>query len=128
MTINSLQLNSSTPFAGLGTATFNVLTAGLYTVDCQSTIPYNASGNSLRTDQTSPFASALQIVINLNGGPVLTVGGASTNPTPTQPSLGGRTVILCAASDVITVVLSSANAVDATPNAVKSIINVFQGE
>lgn len=45
MTINSLQLNSSTPVGGLGTQTFNVVTAGLYTVQFKSFIPYLASGS-----------------------------------------------------------------------------------
>lgn len=125
---NSLQLNTATVFAGLGTSTFTVVTPGLYTVDANSTIPHD-SGTSLNTAQeaTSPNASALQIVINLNGAPQLTVGGSASNPTPTQPTLGGRVRLACVATDVITVVLSSANAIDAQPNTVKSIINLFQG-
>lgn len=124
---NSLQLNTSTVFAGLGTSTFTVITAGLYTVQFKATLPYLAAGSPGNSTVTSG-GSALQVVINQNGSPVLTAGGASTNPTPTQPSLGGSVVISAAASDVITVVLSSANAVDALPNAVKTIINLFQGE
>ena len=72
--------------------------------------------------------SGLQVVVNQNGSPVLTVGGSSTNPTPTQPSIGSSVRIQCAASDTLTVVLSSSNAVDSTLNAVKGIINVYQGE
>lgn len=125
---NSIQLNSSTVFAGLGTSSFTVVTAGLYTLAVQSTIPYNASGSSLRSDQTSPNASALQIVVNQNGSPVLTLGGTGANPSPTQPAIGGSVRIQAAAADVIAVVLSSANAVDATPNAVKTVINLYQGE
>ncbi len=106
----TLNLNSTQAVAGLGTSTYTVITAGAYFVDCQSTLPPS---------------SGLQIVINLNGSPVLTTGGATTNPTPTQMSIGGAARILCAATDVITVVLSSSNAVDANPNAVKSTINLF---
>jgi hypothetical protein len=124
---NSLQLNTSTVFAGLGTSTFTVVTAGLYTVRFKSTLPYIAAGTSNNSTVTAG-GSALQVVVNQNGSPVLTVGGSATNPTPTQPSLGSSVVINCAAADVITVVLSSANAVDALPNSVKTIINLFQGE
>lgn len=127
MTINSLQLNSSTIFAGLGTSTFTVVTAGLYTVDVASTIPHIAAGSSSDSTATAG-GSALQIVINQNGSAKLTVGGAATNPTPTQPTLGGRVSLQCAAADVLTVVLTSANAVDAALNAVKTVINLFQGE
>ena len=126
MTINSLQLNVSTPVAGLGTQTFNVVTAGLYTVAFNFTIPF-VQGTSANSASTVG-QSALQIVVNQNGSPLLTVGGTSTNPTPTQPSIGSSIHIQCAASDVITVVTSSANAVDAVPNAVKGIVNVYQGE
>lgn len=113
MAINSVQLNQAASIAGLGTTTFNVVTAGEYSVGCESTLPQS---------------SALQIVINQNGSPIVTVGGAVTNPTPTQPSLAANAKLACAATDVITVVLSSANAVDGLPNSVKSIINIFQGE
>lgn len=126
MAINSLQLNNSSPFAGLGTATFNVVTAGLYTVTCQSTIPFE-QGTSNSSSVTPSTSSALQIVINQNGTPLVTVGGSATNPTPTQPSISASARIQAAASDVLTVVLSSANAIDAQANSVKSTINVFQG-
>lgn len=112
MATNSLQLNQSNPVAGLGTSTYNVLTAGVYFVEVKSTIP---------------LASALQIVINQNGSPIVTSGGTATDPTPTQESIGAACSIQCAAADVITVVLSSANAVDGLPNAVKSIVNLYQG-
>ncbi len=126
MAINSLQLNTSSPFSGLGTGTYNVLVAGNYKVTCQSTIPYE-QGTSNLSSVTPSTSSALQIVINQNGTPLVTVGGSASNPTPTQPSISAATEVQAAAGDVITVVLSSANAIDAVPNNVKSIINVFQG-
>lgn len=122
----TLQLNASTPVAGLDTCTYTVLADGEFKVSCQSTIPHDAGGTSLYSSQTSPFKSALQIVINLNGSPVVTVGGASNNPTPSQPQLAAVATIEAEATDVITVVLSSANAADKVPNAVKSIVNLFQ--
>ncbi len=122
MTINSLQLNQSTIFAGLGTSTFTVVTAGLYTVAFTSTIPYQASGSSADSSVTTG-GSALSVVVNLQGSPVLTVA----SPSPTQPSMGGSVAMQCAAADVITVVLTSAAAADSQKNSIKTIINLFQG-
>lgn len=113
MALNTLQLNTSTAVAGLGTSLYNIVIAGIYNVTVSSTLP---------------LASGLQIVVNQNGSPKLTFGGASTNPTPTQPSISARVHLGCAVNDVITVVLSSANVVDNQPNSVKSIINLYQGE
>jgi hypothetical protein len=111
MAINSLQLNGSSPFAGLGTSLYNVLTAGPYTVAITSTIPQN---------------SGLQIVINQNSTPIVTIGGIASNPTPTQESMGTSANLQCAVNDVISVVLSSSAIADQAPNAVKSVINLFQ--
>jgi hypothetical protein len=126
VTINSLNYNVSTPVTGLGSQTFNATQAGLTTVAFNFTIPYIASGTSGNSTVTTG-QSGLQVVVNQNGTPVLTSGGTSSNPSPYQASLAGQVVINCAVNDVITVVLSSANAVDAVPNAVKGIINIFQG-
>lgn len=49
---NSLQLNNSSPFVGLGTATWTATATGLYTVSCQSFIPWQTS------DQPSSVANA----------------------------------------------------------------------
>lgn len=107
----SIQLNpdQSQVMSGLGTATFTVATAGFYTLTCQSTIPPN---------------SALSIAVNKNGSSQFTVNA----PTPTQASISAGGRIQCAATDTLTVVLTSANAVDSVPNTVKSVINLFQGE
>src|ERR1700688_2119856 len=106
---NSLPLNVSSPFSGLGTATFTVVTPGLYTASCQSTIPF-VQGTSANSSSTVG-QSGLQIVINQNSTPLVTVGGSANNPTPTQPSLGAVARIQASAADVITIVLSSSNAV-----------------
>lgn len=127
---NTIQVNQSSPFAGLGTATFTVVTAGLYTVQVKSFIPYTPPGTSYTstTAATAPSASALQFVVNQDtgGGPVakLTI----SSPSPTQPIMSGAVVLSCAAGDVITVVFTSSAAADNALNAVKSIINLFQGE
>lgn len=127
LTINSLSAVASTPTVGLATQTFNVTGAGLYTVDCDYTIPYIASGTSADSTVTTG-GSALQVLVKLNGSTKLTIGGAATNPTPTQPTIGGRVQMQCAVNDVITIVPSSANAVDNAPNAVRGIVNIFLGE
>lgn len=248
MTINSLQVNQSTVVGGLGTQTFNVVTAGLYTVSFKSFIPYLAAGG--QPPSANPTAAAVDITAaadvagslnstyftfntagdlypyyvwyNINSAGVdpavsgrigiqvaaatgatantiasatrtaiaaavssslVTVSGATSHviitnvspglntaaangtaspgfsysatagsygspaisgldvvisqnstvlarygsPSPTQPLMGGSVVVQAAANDVITVVLSSLSTADAALNAVKSIINLFQG-
>lgn len=122
---NSLQVNQSTVFAGLGTNSFTVTVAGLYTVAFTSFIPYQTASSNNSSVTTG--GSSLQVVVNQDtgGGPVakLTVG----SPTPTQPIMGGSVRLQCSVNDVITVVLTSAAAVDNAFNAIKSIINLYQG-
>ena len=127
MTINSLSTIASTPFVGLATQTYNVLTTGTYTVQVQCTIPYQAAGSSADSSNTTG-GSSLQILVKLDASTLLTLGGASDNPTPTQPSLSGAVTFAATAGQVITVVPSSAAAVDNLPNTVKGVINVFMGE
>lgn len=251
MAINSLQVNQSTVVGGLGTQTFNVVTAGLYTLRFQSSIPYLAAGgpavtanpvqnidniataadssgslnstffkfnstgnlqgfyvwyniNSAGVDpapagltgiavtgatnvtaNTLATATRAAITANTAAASYLTVSGATNNviltqtnpgqlttasdgtaptgftftnptagtygtpavsgldvvikqgstvlarygfPSPTQPIMGGSVLIQAAAADVLTVVLSSLSTADAGLNAVKTIINLFQGE
>lgn len=115
---NTFVLDKSCPITGLGTSSFTVVTASYITVSAQCTIPCSAQSSS---------QSALQIVINQNGSAKVTVGGSSTNPTPNQPSISASTRLNCAAGDVITVVLSSANAIDSVPNNVKGMLNAYAG-
>lgn len=251
MTINSLNANQSTPVGGLGTQTFNVVTAGLYTLQFKSFIPYLASGSAPIT--TSPSAEATNVTAaadsagsknstywtfnsagdqvgfyvwyNINSAGVdpapagktgIQVAGATNasaatlatatiaainanataalyvvatagasghlivtniqpgdstdaangtasygasfsitqgsfgvpamsglhvtinqnstilatygNPSPTQPLMGGSVVVQAAASDVLTIVFASLSTADAGLNAVKSIVNLYQGE
>lgn len=249
MTINSLQVNQSTVVGGLGTQTFNVVTAGLYTVAFKSFVPYLAAGGPAVTANPSAAADDITLVAdstgslnstfftfrsagdlqgfyvwyNINSAGVdpapagltgiavagatnataatlatatraaiaanaaaasyVTVSGATTHviltdiqvgtktaaangtaspgfsysptagsygtpaisgldvvisqnstvlarygsPSPTQPILGGSVVVQAVANDVITVVLSSLSTADAAANAVKTIVNLFQG-
>lgn len=247
MTINSLQANQSVPVSGLGTQTFNVVTAGLYTFSFKSFLPYLASGGPAVT--TSPSAAVTDITLvadssgslnstffnfnsagdlypyyvwyNINSAGVdpapagrigiavagatnatantlatatraaiaaaasqVTVTGATSHciltnnspgtctnaadgtaapgfsysitagnygtpaisgldvvikqgstvlgrfgfPTPTQPIMGGSVLVQAAASDVLTIVLSSLSTADNALNAVKTIVNLYQGE
>jgi hypothetical protein len=123
MTINSLSTIASTVIGGLGTQTYNVVNAGLYTCAFQIFIPYVPAGSSNNSSVTTGGSSCL-VVVNQNGSPVLTMALPSIN----QPLIGGSVRIQAAANDVITVVLSSAALADNLPNAIKGIINVYQGE
>lgn len=71
----------------------------------------------------APAISGVVVVVNQNSTVLLRAG----NPGPSQPILGGSVRIQAAASDVITVVLSSLSTADASANAVKSIINLYPG-
>lgn len=130
MTINSLQYNLSQPWAGLGTATLNIVTAGLYTLGINCTIPCNPPGSTSGNSASTTGQSGLTITATnvTTSTTIMTLGGSLANPTPTQPSLSGKAQFTAAAGDVITVAFTSANAVDAVPNAVKAIINIYQGE
>lgn len=253
MTINSLQANQSTVVGGLGTQTFNVVTAGLYTMSFKSFIPYLAAGspavtanpvaeiqtvtvtgdtsgslnstfwtfrsagdlqgfyvwyniNSAGVDPAPAGLTGIAVAaatgansttvgaatraaiiastgvngaaqyVNVTGstsavilnnipvgsctaaadgtaatGFAFAVGTAGTYgtpaisgldivikqgstvlarygfPTPTQPILGGSVVIQASAADVLTIVFSSLSTADAGLNAVKSIVNLYQG-
>ena len=72
----------------------------------------------------TPAISGLDVVIKQNSTVVARYG----YPTPTQPIMGGSVQIQAAANDVITVVFSSLSTADAGLNAVKSIVNIFQGQ
>jgi hypothetical protein len=88
----------------------------------------SSAGASFSVTSTGSFGdpamSGLNIVINQNS----TVVGRWGFPSPTQPIMGGSVLIQAAAADVITVVFSSLSTADAGLNAVKSIVNLFQGE
>jgi len=108
---DSIKVNQSAAYAGLGTSTLTVQATGDYFISVQSTIP---------------AGSALKQVINSNSVALATLGGDANDPTPTQPSIAVSTQSYFVAGDMITVVLSSSNSVDSVPNAVKSVINVYQ--
>ena len=79
---------------------------------------------SITTTGSYGYGSGLQILVK-NGSTVLM---NLSQPTPNQKSMGGSVVSQCTAADVITVVTQSLAAVDALPNAIKGVINIFAGE
>jgi len=117
---NTFQINQAASISGLGDFTCTILQAGPVTLECKSIIPIAA-------DSPANQSSNLQIVLKQNSTSLVTVGGSSQNPTPTQGSIGTSVSFLAAANDVVHVVLSSSNAIDSVPNNVKSVINLYQG-
>jgi len=71
----------------------------------------------------TPPASGL--VIQLYHGTTLLT--TSSFPTPTQPMLSASATFSATAGDAASVVLSSLSTADSAPNAIKSIMNIFQG-
>lgn len=126
---NSLSLGAN-EVAGLGTFSYTVPVGagGLYTLSCQSTIPYS-QGTFNNSAATQPVDSNLQIVLSQTGSASnsVTIGGVTANPTPSQPSMGTSIRLNCAAGDVVSAVLSSTAAIDSQPNSVKSVVNLYQG-
>jgi hypothetical protein len=106
----SLNLLLNQPFVSVGLPTwaYTVGTAGIYSVLIQST-------------ELPP--SGVSIVINNNGSPVFTAPTLSA----TQGSIQFKYMQLFAASDAITVVMSSATASDALLNTVQSTCSIQQG-
>jgi len=127
MATNSLSLGTN-EVAGLGTFTFTIVTSGLYTLSCQSTLPFE-QGTYNTSDVTPSVASALQIILSQTGSATtsITIGGTAKNPTPTQPAMGTSGRFQCVAGDTLNVALSSANSIDSNPNAVQSVVNLYQG-
>lgn len=120
---NSLPFNSSSVFCGLGTATItlNSAQAGIVSVEVQASLPYD-TGSSNNSSVTSG-GSSLQVLVKLNSVTKMTL----SSPSPTQPMLAGKVSMLCVATDVIDVILSSSAAADNQLNSVKTMINVYAG-
>jgi hypothetical protein len=117
---NDFNLNQAAPINGLGTFSSTVSAAGPVVLDVKCQIPWAA-------DSENNQSSNLQIVLKQNSTTLVTVGGSSANPTPTQGILSASYNATAAANDVFHVVLSSSNAIDSVPNNVKGTINFFSG-
>ncbi len=72
----------------------------------------------------TPLVSGVSVSIVQNSTTIATYAF----PTATQPLIGGSAVISCSAADTISFVIASNSAADSGLNAVKSILNVYQGE
>lgn len=105
---NILFLNKPYVNVGLDTMTFTIPASGIYNVQFSVTeIP----------------PTGLSVVVNDNGSPIFT----APTITPTQIAQQFKVGFLAVAGHVITIVLSSAVAVDAQLNSVKSTITIGQG-
>ncbi len=123
MTNAALRLNSATDFAGLGTAAFTVVTAGPYTLSFKTLLPYIAAG-SLGGSEVTTGGSALSVALKQGNTTLLTVD----TPSPTQKITSGQVRINAVAGDVISAVFTSSAAADNTLNAIKTTLNLYQGE
>lgn len=102
--------NLNATVQGLGTTTIVAPTTDTYVVTGTLTLPSIPAG--------SATSSSVVVTVNLNGSPVYT-GAAG--------SRGFRTGVTATAADTITIVLSSAAAVDLQPNAVKMTLSMYEG-
>lgn len=104
-----MAFNQNSAFAGLGTYTVVIPTAGSYKLVVKSTIPAIPDGD--------PTASQLVITVNQNGTPIYTGAAGSRGATVNT--------INAAASDTITVVFTSSQAEDQNAlNGIKSVISI----
>jgi hypothetical protein len=71
-----------------------------------------------------PATSGLDVQLKQNS----TVLARYGNPSPTQAIMGGSVRVQAVANDVLSVVLSSLSTADNALNAVKTIVNLYQGE
>lgn len=105
---NILIADTPQVFVGLGTLTYTVPTTGIYNVRCTAT-------------ELPP--SGLTIVVNDNAAPVFTAPAVS----PTQIALQFKAGFVFTAGHTVTIVLSSANAIDSELNNVKTSITLGTG-
>ncbi len=115
--------------ASAGASAHMILTAlqpGSCTAAADSVVPPSPSMTYSVTTAGSygtPAQSGLNIVLN-HGSTLLQAVGY---PSPTQPLASAASTFSATALDTVTVVLSSLSTADAALNAVKSIINIYQG-
>ncbi len=95
------------------------------TAAANGTASYGASFSVTQSgDWGTPAASGLSVVLKQNS----TVLATYAVPTPTQQIMGGTVTANCSAGDVLYCVLASNSTADAALNAVKTIVNIYQGE
>lgn len=124
-------INASTAasyvLASAGTSGHVIVTniqVGTCTDAANGTASYGASFSITAGSYGVPAGSGLDIVIKKNTTVLARVGF----PSYTQPLMSGSATTTYSSGDTINFVLSSLSTADAQLNAVKSIINIFQGE
>lgn len=116
---------SGNTFAVTGATSGVILTAlqyGAMTAAVDGSAPTSFSF-AVGTTGSFGYVSGLVLTIKKN----TTTQTASSQPSPTQPLIGATALIQATAGDTITVVTSSLSNADAGLNAVKGIINIFNG-
>lgn len=106
--MDNILLEKPSVRSGLGTSTLTIGSTGFY---------------NLRFEVTENIPSSLSIVVNQNGSPIYTSAAFPAD----QSTLQFKLLMNCTATDVITVALSSAAAIDNQLNTVKSIITIGAG-
>lgn len=110
-----------------GATTHVILTekqVGLTTAAANGTASPGFSYSVTAGSYGTPTVSGLVIQLKQNS----TILASYGSPSPTQPIMGGSVVVQAAVNDVLSIVLSSLSAADSALNAVKSIVNLYQGE
>jgi hypothetical protein len=105
---DTLVLNQNYVAVGLHTQQLTIATAGIYYA---------------KADLTELPPSGISVVVKQNSSTVFTAAAVS----PTQGALQFKTTLLCAASDVIQIVVSSSNSNDEMLNTVKTNLSIGQG-
>lgn len=130
---NALQLNQSTVVGGLGTQSFTIVTAGLYTLRFKSFLPYLAAGSPAVTTVPSPEATNVTFAADSAGSlnsTYFTFGSAgdahlyyvwfNINSAGVDPAPAGRTGIAVAgatnasAATLATAAIAAVNALTTT--------------
>lgn len=121
-------VSSAYVVASAGTSGHLILTNlqyGSVTAAANGTASYGASFSVTQAGSDGvPAASGLVVQLKQNS----TILATYANPTPTQQIMGGSVHIQAAASDTVSVVLSSVSTADAGLNAVKAVLNLYAGE
>lgn len=144
MTVNALSSIASTPVSGLGVQTYNVITAGFYTLSCESFIPYLAAGSVAQSATAVNEVQNITFVADSSGSLNSTyftfnsatdlygfyvwfnINGAGVDPAPaglTGIAVAGATNATAAtlAAAAVTAILANTNAAaSVTPSVVSS--------
>lgn len=116
----------SSSLVSISGGTSHVIITNVQAGECTAASNGTASpGFSYSVTTTGSFgtASGLVVKVKKNSTVLMTL----SQPTPTQPSLSGSVSFAATAGDSVTVVLSSLADADQALNAVKGIINIYQG-